>query len=121
MQFSNIKLYASDDKGKNHLIAERIFIADDIISRAKGLMLQKELKEKHAVLLYPCNSIHMFFMRFPIDVIYADKNLNVIKTIKGIKPWKIDLGHKKAVYTIELPAGTLNFKPNKIIITKKQL
>ena len=44
MQFSNIKLYASDDKGKPFNRRENL-IADDIISRAKGLMLQKELKK----------------------------------------------------------------------------
>lgn len=118
MDFFNINLYALDDTGKKHLVAEKIHIADSIISRFKGLMLQKELKKKHAVLLYPCNSIHMFFMRFPIDVIYTDENLTVVRTVKEIRPWRIDPGHKKAVYTIELPAGTLKFKPRKILVTK---
>jgi|LSQX01.1.fsa_nt_gb uncharacterized membrane protein (UPF0127 family) len=121
MDFSNINLYALDEKGENHLIAEKIYIADGVISRFKGLMLEKELKKRHAVLLYPCNSIHMFFMRFPLDVLYADKNLNVVKAVREIKPWRIDLGHKNALYTIELPAGTLRFDPKKILITKKIL
>jgi len=121
MDFTDINLYVFDESGKRHLIANKICIADSIVSRLKGLMFQKELKEMHAVLLHPCNSIHMFFMRFPIDVIYVDKNLTVVKTLKRIQPWRVDLGHRKAVYTIELPAGTLTFEPKKIEITKNTL
>lgn len=121
MRFLEIELYAFDENGTKNLLADRVAIADTVISRLKGLMFEKELKENHALILYPCNSIHMFFMRFPIDVIYTDENFAVVKTVKNIKPWKVDFGHSKAKYTIELPIGTVNFNPKKIILSKNLL
>lgn len=116
VKFVKRNIYIVDKRGDRHLIADKVVVADTAISRLKGLMFEKELKKKHAMILFPCSSIHMFFMRFPIDVIYADKDLNVVKICKNIKPWRVDLGHKKAKYTIELPAGTIKQSPEKVIL-----
>ena len=57
----------------------------------------------------PCNSIHMMFMRFAIDVVYIDREHRVLKCVKNIRPW---LGlsacwQKEAWAALELPTGTI--------------
>lgn len=56
----------------------------------------------------PCTSIHMFFMRFPLDVLYMSRDNVVVRAQEGIKPWRIGpLRTRDAAYVIELPAGTI--------------
>lgn len=111
MIFEDKKIILTDKAGNEHIVAEKVSIADNFYTRFLGLMGQKQLPDKYALLLSPCSSIHMMFMRFAIDVIYVDKDLNVVKVTKNIKPWRLDMGHRKAKYTIELPAGTIDFEP----------
>ena len=62
-------------------------MADGFFTRLSGLMLQKKLPQGTGLLLAPCNSVHMCFMRFAIDVIYIDKEYKIIKVVKNLKPW----------------------------------
>ena len=82
-----------------------ITIAKNMFSRMKGLM-GKNTVEK-GLLLSPCNSIHTFFMKVPIDVLYLDKCGHIVSMNNPIIPWKVGkmIRHSKAV--IELPSGTI--------------
>jgi hypothetical protein len=61
-----------------------------------------------ALVIDPCSSIHMFGMRFPIDVLYVDRQHRVVRLQQGIKPWRIGpLFTKGARYVVELPVGTI--------------
>lgn len=73
-------------------------------------MGRRELPEGSGILITPCSSIHMFFMRFPIDVIFLDRDNAVVKVVHRIKPWRVAIGGggKKA---LELPAGTAEALP----------
>ncbi len=68
-------------------------------------MGRRDLPTGRGILITPCSSIHMFFMRFPIDVVFLDKEDRVVKVVDGIKPWRTAMGRggKKA---LELPTGT---------------
>ncbi|MDD5681431.1 MAG: DUF192 domain-containing protein, partial [Candidatus Omnitrophica bacterium] len=55
----------------------------------------------------PCNSIHTFFMRFAIDVIFVDSKNRIIRTIRNMRPFRISGIYLSALFSIELPAGTL--------------
>ena len=82
-----------------------IKIANGFLTRFAGLMLQKKLPQATGLLLAPCNSVHMCFMRFSIDVIYLDKEYRIIKIVKNIRPW-IGLSMcAKAWATLEVTAG----------------
>ena len=71
-------------------------------------MLQHEFPEGQGLVIDPCSSIHMFFMRFPIDVLYMDREDKVVRAQQGIKPWRVGpLWTRGAKYVIELPAGTI--------------
>ena len=83
----------------------KIKIANSFLTRLAGLMLQKKLPVATGLLLAPCNSVHMCFMRFAIDVIYLDKDYKILKVVKNLRPW-IGLSMcTKAYATLEMSAG----------------
>lgn len=73
-------------------ISDSVTVATSIWSRFWGLMGRSELAPGHGMHITPCSSIHMFFMRFAIDVIFLDKSLKVTKVVHAIKPWRMALG-----------------------------
>ena len=82
-----------------------IMVADSFLLRLRGLMGRKELPDRKGLLLAPCDSIHMCFMRFPIDVIYLDKNYTVLKVVKNLRPWTGLSMCRGAWAALELNAG----------------
>ena len=97
------------------IIAE-IFIADSFIKRFLGFMF-REKPHHEAILIKPCNSIHTFFMRFPIDVLFINENMEVVKKIDGLKPGRIIMPQKKCKMVIEGKVGIFkNIKVGKKII-----
>lgn len=81
--------------------------ADTFKKRLVGLMFQKAPIQDECLHIIPCNSIHMFFMRFPIDVIFLTKKGKVIKTIESLPPWSFVPKVKGAYSTLECPIGTI--------------
>lgn len=101
---------------------EKIFqleIADTFLKRFLGLMGRKKIPRGRGLLIEPCNSIHMFFMRFSIDAIYVDKNFVVKKIVKNLPAW-IGLSICSGAHAvIEFAAGEadrLNFKVGSRIV-----
>ena len=92
---------------KNTVIAGNCTLADTFFSRFKGLMGVDSLRPGSGLLIVPCNSIHMFFMKFPLDIIFLDKNNCVVSLIEGIKPWQVSKIIRKAHSVLELPTGSI--------------
>ena len=90
------------------VLASQLSIADDVISRNVGLLKHRDLPKGHGLWIKRCNTIHTFFMRFPIDAVFVDKKLKVVAVYRDLKPWRITRLHFKAASVFELPAGTLN-------------
>lgn len=86
-------------------------IADTFFSRLRGTMFKSRL-EKGLILKLPDtrsrsgSAIHMFFVRFPLDIIFADGNMKVVDTV-SIDPWKTYTPKKPARYIIEMEKGTI--------------
>ena len=101
-----------------------VLIADSFFSRLAGLMFRKPLPAATGLLLAPCNSVHMCFMRFAIDVVYVDKEYTILKVVKNLRPW-IGLSMcNKAWATLELAAGEAEWcglEVGKKIIREKDL
>jgi uncharacterized membrane protein (UPF0127 family) len=70
----------------------------------KGLLGRAQLAEDEGLLLRPASSIHMFFMRFPIDAVFLDRDLNVLKIASHLRPWRI-ASKRGAKSVLELPTG----------------
>ena len=82
-----------------------IEFAESFLSRLRGLMGRRRLTEGCGLLLTPCNSVHMLFMRFAIDVVYLDADLCIKKIVRDLPPWlgmSVCLG---AWGALELPSG----------------
>ena len=89
------------------ILATREEWARDPASRARGLLGRTCLEDGEALILSPCNSIHMFLMKFAIDVVFVAEDGRVIRTIEALKPWRFTRIHFGARHTIELPVGVV--------------
>jgi hypothetical protein len=81
-----------------------VFIADSFGKRLFGYMFRKE-PHHGAILLKPCNSIHTFFMKFNIDVLFINEHMQVIKKIENLKPRQVVTKVKGAREVLESKAG----------------
>jgi hypothetical protein len=88
------------------VVAEHVELADGMVSRFLGLMFRADLPDGHGLVLRPCNSIHMFFMRFPLDVLFVDGDGKVLRVLDSIKPWRASTLVRGSKGAIELRAGT---------------
>ncbi len=86
-------------------ISLSIELADSWWSRFKGLMLRKSLPEGQGLYLKKTNSIHMCFMRFPIDAIFFDTHGHVVKVAQNLSPWTGISISLKAKDCLEMKAG----------------
>jgi uncharacterized membrane protein (UPF0127 family) len=89
------------------VVAPRVEEAARWGERLKGLLGRSELPEGEGLHIVPCNSIHMFFMRFPIDVAFLDPEGRVVRAIHRIKPWRATRVYLEARSALELKAGAL--------------
>lgn len=74
-------------------------------TRFIGLMGVRELPEGTGLLLSPCSSIHTWFMRIPIDVLFLDANWRVVRILPALVPWRFGPLVRGARLAIELPSG----------------
>ena len=86
------------------VVCERCVIADTPWLRLRGLLGRKELPAGEGILLRPCSSVHTMFMRFPIDVVFCDGDLNVLSVAPSVAPWRAAM-KRGAKVAIELAAG----------------
>jgi uncharacterized protein len=80
-------------------------VADRAVPRMKGLLGRDGLEPGTGMLIKPAPSVHMFFMRFPIDVVFLDRRNAIVGISHVLKPWRM-AGARRAVAALELPAGT---------------
>ncbi|MBC8061268.1 MAG: DUF192 domain-containing protein [Clostridiaceae bacterium] len=81
-----------------------VFIADTFLNRFLGYMFRKT-PHHQAILIKPCNSIHTFFMNFDIDVLFINKDMEVIKKINSLSKRKIIMPVQGAVAVMEAEGG----------------
>lgn len=81
-------------------IAKDVLVADSFAGRLMGYMFRRK-PHHEAIIIKPCNSIHTFCMRFDIDVLFINSDMEVIKKIESLKPGKIIWPVKGASLVIE--------------------
>ena len=94
---------------RKKVLADSFRICDDIFSKALGLMFSR--KQARA-LIFVFNderkiSLHMFFVFYPIDVIFLDKRKIVVDFKENFRPFSFYSSRRKSMYTVELPNGTI--------------
>ncbi len=96
-----------DNTSHETQVADRAVLADSSLRRTVGLLNRRHLEPGEGLVLMPGGTIHMFFMRTAIDVIFADSEGRVLKTATNVKPWRVVKAPRHTRYTIELPVGAL--------------
>ncbi len=89
------------------VLAARLELAGTGGTRRKGLLGRESLPPGEGLWISPCESVHTFFMRFAIDLVYLDRKLQVKKVRSSVGPWRVSACFQ-AHSVIELPAGTLS-------------
>ena len=95
------------------VLATCMEVADSGSKRNKGLLGRKLLMPGEGMWIIPCESVHTFFMQFPIDLVYLDREHRIKKLRSGVPPWRLS-ACLSARSVLELPAGTIhntNTKP----------
>lgn len=99
------------DKNTGRVVAREVKLADNFFSRFQGLMLKGKFRDGEALLFKfrkpGRHSVHMFFVRFPIDLIYLDSSCKVAEIRVHLNPWRVHMSKVDSSYLIELPAGTI--------------
>ena len=92
------------ERSDGAVVCERCLLADRPLPRMKGLLGRSELPPGEGILLEPASSIHMWFMRFPIDAVFLDRELRVVRVVADLRPWRIARA-RGARSVLELAAG----------------
>ncbi|HVM61449.1 MAG TPA: DUF192 domain-containing protein [Verrucomicrobiae bacterium] len=92
---------------KKTVVSDKCHFANTLLKRMVGLLNRGRFDRGEGLLLDRCYGIHTFGMRFPIDVLFLDKDLRVIRAVKALPPFRTCVV-KKSVYVLEVPAGALD-------------
>jgi uncharacterized membrane protein (UPF0127 family) len=94
------------DENKTVLL-EELILAETLSARLRGLLGRSSLPEATGMLIRPCRSIHMWFMRFPIDAAFLDEELRVLKISRNLRPWQLAFAPRKTHCVLETAASGL--------------
>lgn len=114
-----MRSYSITDSG----IILQVKIADTFLTRLCGLMMRRPLPPATALLIAPCNSIHMCFMRFAIDAVYLDRQGKILKITRHLRPWLGLSACWHAYSVLEMTAGqadALGLQPGQTFTIQEQ-
>lgn len=92
---------------KSTIIASNMKEARGFFSRLKGLLGKPILGDGEGLWMARCRAIHTFGMRFPIDVVFLDRDFIVKMAVKSVLPCRTVISCLSAKSVIELPEGTI--------------
>jgi uncharacterized membrane protein (UPF0127 family) len=86
-------------------VAASVEVANTFGTRLRGLMFRRQLPPGGGMLLTPCSSIHMAFMRMNLDIVYLSQNYTVLAVEPDLKPWQVGRLVRGCRHVLELPSG----------------
>ncbi|MCX7970769.1 MAG: DUF192 domain-containing protein [Negativicutes bacterium] len=86
------------------VVAGPVWLADRFLTRLRGLIGRPPLAGGHGLAIVPCRGVHTWFMRYPIDVIFVDRNRMVVRVVTGLPPWR-SAWCRKGEMVVEMAAG----------------
>jgi hypothetical protein len=92
-----------NDRTGTRLVAS-LEMATTRAARRRGLLGRDRLEPSSALMLAPCCAVHTAFMRFPLDVVFLDRDLCVIKIVRDLAPWRL-AASLRARAVVELASG----------------
>ncbi len=103
-----------ENANRGTVLGEAIEVAQSSVQRVKGLLGRECLEDGQGLLFKGCGSLHTFFMRFPIDIVFLDKRGRVLKSAANVKPFKLVAAPLRAYYALELPVGVIERSTTKV-------
>src|SRR5690348_12501886 len=92
------------DRNDGTVVCARCEVAENPFTRMRGLLGRSGLDADAGLLIRPTNSVHTAFMRFPIDVVFFDRDLRVVRIAAALPPWRA-AARRGAKGVLELAAG----------------
>jgi uncharacterized membrane protein (UPF0127 family) len=89
------------------LLAGRAEVATGPLPRAIGLIGRRDWSAADGLVIEPCNSVHTFFMRLPIDVVHVGGEGEVLRLLPAMGPWRLGPIVRQSQRVLELPVGTI--------------
>nr|WP_239454471.1 DUF192 domain-containing protein [Bacillus suaedaesalsae] len=89
-------------------LATQVGKAYSFLTRLKGLIFSKDLPDGCSLHLKPCQSVHTYFMNYPIDVVFVNKHLEIVGIVESMSPRKVSKVYRSASSVFEFPAGTVS-------------
>ncbi len=96
------------DPATGRVLADQVERPRTLFGRGLGLMFRQSFAPGSAMWIDPCDGIHMFWMRFPIDAVFLDREQRVVRVDRRLGLWRVVPYVWKARSVVELPAGTLD-------------
>ena len=93
------------NRTRKTVMGQAVELADTSAKRRTGLLKHERLEPGTGLWIVPCESVHTFFMKFAIDLVYVDKKNRVRKVRNAVPPWRLS-ACLSAHSILELPAGT---------------
>ena len=97
------------NRTRESCVASSVRVANTHWSRLRGLMgtSATEFQPGEGLWILPCHGVHTFAMRFPLDLLYLDREGAVVEVLEAVKPWRIAPVRMRAASVLELPPGSV--------------
>jgi hypothetical protein len=100
-------VYRAREASRDVVLAERLRPAHTHWTRLRGLLGTRALPAGDGLWIRPCRQVHMFGMRYAIDVVFLDDTHRVVGLTPDLQPGRISPKVREATSVLELPAGTI--------------
>jgi len=100
-------MYRARESAHGLIVASQLRPAHSHWTRLRGLIGTPNLPEGHGLWIRPCRQVHMFWMRYPIDVVFLDDEQRVVAVVEHLPPRAISPKVPQAASVLELPVGTI--------------
>ncbi len=101
------RILVAFNRTRDREIASRVAVADDSVSRSRGLLGRTAMAPEEGLWIVPCPMIHTFFMKLAIDVLFLDRGLRVVRVLEGLKPWRLSPWVFRSHSVLEFAGGKL--------------
>lgn len=92
---------------RHSVLGTRIRMADTILARTRGFLFRASPVMGEGLFMTPCRGVHMYGMRFPLDVLFIDQGGRVVAVHEGLTPGRRTPIYTQSNYALELPAGAV--------------
>jgi hypothetical protein len=96
--------YVITNERTGEVVSGNAVLAANPLTRMKGLLGRSSMPSSEAIILRPASSIHTLFMRFGLDIIYVDRENQILKVVRDLAPFRFSSA-RGAMSVIEMAAG----------------